>query len=214
VLDSPGRRDRFDARDRRRIGAFGFCGARRAARHCRRRRCHCRHCCTRGSDERQCRRGLPLIKGRTGRYDDAAWPVDADHHLGSCCWHSMPVSAGRLPGWGSVSAASRSSVPGPRSTRDGRTRSARPNLSCSGKPARAADENPLISCFAPLRDALAIGKLRVRHRVESSDCGIAVSAPYRRTSPCSMRLFRSSSRTHRGLSLPDSPTEALEKTRV
>src|SRR6516165_2826380 len=98
--------------------------------------------------------------------------------------------------------------------RGGWSSEARPGGAKRGKPARAADENPLISCFAPLRDALAIGKLRVRHRVESSDCGIAVSAPYRRTSPCSMRLFRSSSRTHLGLSFLDSPTEALEKTRV
>src|ERR1700720_4125582 len=29
----PGQRDRFNARDHRRIGAFGLCGARRAARH-------------------------------------------------------------------------------------------------------------------------------------------------------------------------------------
>ena len=53
--NSPGQRDRFNARDRRRIGAFGFCVARRAARHRRRRRCHRRHCRARGSEERQCR---------------------------------------------------------------------------------------------------------------------------------------------------------------
>jgi hypothetical protein len=33
AYNSPGQRDRFNARDYRRIGAFGFCGARQVARH-------------------------------------------------------------------------------------------------------------------------------------------------------------------------------------